>query len=276
MPGSPVCECLRANTAGRCGGVVLLPGVARLSGSFLGADGADGAVVGRVDRARCPEGGSGFCSLSPGERKDERTRERLRDWDGREGVLYIGKAQERARVVRTERRHDPATGAGYPWLVPSTAMLNQYYLYVFDDDFGPLFLKFCSYFPFNAKLCLNGHEYLKRQLTKRGIGFEELDNGILNCDDPGAMQAIAREITASKIDTLFRKWLARLPHPFSARDWAAGIRYDLSILQAEFALTQVFDRPLHGRVFFEDIHASKLTAKASAVNELMLRRAAQH
>ena len=59
-----------------------------------------------------------------------------------EGVLHVGKAQERARVVRTERRHDPATGAGYPWRVPSTATVNQYYLNVFDDDFGPLFLNF--------------------------------------------------------------------------------------------------------------------------------------
>ena len=188
-----------------------------------------------------------------GERKDERTRERLRDWDGGEGVLYIGKAQERARVVRTERRQDPLSGARYPWLVSSTAMVNQYYFYVFDEDFGPLFVKFCSYFPYNAKLCLNGHEYLKRQLAKRGIGFEELDNGILRCDDPEAMQAIAREITAPRIDALFRKWIARLPHPFPARDRAAGMRYDLSVLQAEFALTQVFDRPLHGRVFFEEV-----------------------
>ena len=191
--------------------------------------------------------------FSRGERKDERTRERLRRWDDREGVLYIGKAQERARVVRTERRQCPDTGGPYPWLVPSTAMVNQYYFYVFDDDFGPLFVKFCSYYPYNAKLCLNGHEYLKRQLSKRGIGFEALDNGILHCDDPDAMQAIAQEITASRIDALFRKWMARLPHPFTARDRAAGIRYDLSVLQAEFALTQVFDRPLHGRVFFEEV-----------------------
>ena len=53
---------------------------------------------------------------------------------------------------------------------------------MFDEDFGPLFVKFNSYFPYNAKLCLNGHEYLKRQLAKRGIGFEALDNGILRCD----------------------------------------------------------------------------------------------
>jgi hypothetical protein len=31
-----------------------------------------------------------------------------------------------------------------------------------DENFGPFFLKFCSYFPYNAKLCLNGHEYAKR------------------------------------------------------------------------------------------------------------------
>ena len=192
-------------------------------------------------------------SFRRGERKDAHTQKRLRNWNGSEGVLYVGKAQERARVLRTQRRQDPVSGAGYPWLFPSTAMVNQYYFYVFDGDFGPLFVKFCSYFPFNAKLCLNGHEYLKRQLTKRGIGFEELDNGILHCEDPVAMQAIAREITPSKIDALFRKWLARLPHPFRGRDRAMGIRYDLSILQAEFALTQVFDRPLHGRVFFEEV-----------------------
>ena len=38
-----------------------------------------------------------------GERKDDRTRQYLRDWPGDEGVLYIGKAQEKAKVVRTER-----------------------------------------------------------------------------------------------------------------------------------------------------------------------------
>ena len=46
-------------------------------------------------------------------------------------------------------------------------MVNQFYFYAVDDDFGPFFLKYCSYFPYNAKLCINGHDYLKRQLTKR-------------------------------------------------------------------------------------------------------------
>ena len=186
------------------------------------------------------------------ERKDDRTQDYLRRSDGGEGVLYVGVAQEKARVLRTERRHDPVHGP-YPWLVPSTAMVNHYYVYAVDDDFGPFFLKFCSYFPYNAKLCVNGHEYLKRQLAKEGVAFGALDNGIASCADPARMQALAEGLDAAKVDALLRKWLARLPHPFTAADRAAGIRYDVSVLQAEFALTQVFDRPVQGRVFFEEI-----------------------
>ena len=185
------------------------------------------------------------------ERKDDRTRQYLRDFEGNEGVLYIGVAQEKARVVRTERRADPVHGA-YPWLVSSTAMVNHYYVYLVDDDFGPLFVKFCSYFPYNAKLCINGHDYLKRQLAKHGVAFEALDNGIASCSDPDLMRRLADGLDATKIDALLRKWLARLPHPFTRADRAAGIRYDISMLQAEFALTQVFDRPVQGGVFFEE------------------------
>ena len=38
-------------------------------------------------------------SFRRGERKDERTREYLRTWTGGDGVLYIGRAQEKARVL---------------------------------------------------------------------------------------------------------------------------------------------------------------------------------
>jgi hypothetical protein len=50
-----------------------------------------------------------------------------------------------------------------------------------------------------------------------------------------------------------RTWLARLPHLYPPADPAAGYRYQLSILQAEFALTQVLDRPQAGRLFFEQV-----------------------
>lgn len=187
------------------------------------------------------------------QRKDDVAKQYLAQFPYPEGVLFIGKAQEKSSVIRTQRRRNPQTGQSYPWLVSSTAMVNQFYFYAVDEDFGPLFIKFGSYFPYNGKLCLNGHEYLKRQLEKRGIDYEALDNGILSCADPEAMQQIADDLSADKIDALARKWFARLPHPFPAQDRLAGFRYDISILQAEFSLTQVLDRPLSGRIFFEQV-----------------------
>jgi hypothetical protein len=138
-------------------------------------------------------------------------------------------------------------------VVHGSAMVNHYDFYCVDEDFGPYFLKFCSYFPYNAKLCINGNEYAKCQLRKRGIAFEALDNGVLSCAEPEALQRICDGLDERKIDRLLRKWLARLPHPFDRRDRAAGCRYQASILQAEFALTQVLDRPVAGRIFFGQV-----------------------
>jgi hypothetical protein len=196
--------------------------------------------------------GVDLVTFEKGQRKDDVAHAYRTTFQGDEGVLFIGKAQEKANVFRTEKRRD-AQGKTYPWIIRSTAMVNHYYVYILDRDFGPLFLKFCSYFPYPAKLCLNGHEWLKRQLTQRGIPFEPLDNGIRSTDAASRVQRIADTLDAAKIDAVFRKWLRRIPHPFLPAHRAAGYRYQLSILQSEFALTQVLDRPLTGRCFFEEV-----------------------
>lgn len=207
--------------------------------------------VGAIERFVDTEG-IDLVTFEKGQRKDDVAQQYLAAFTGDEGVLFVGKAQEKASVFRTEKRRD-AQGKTYPWMIRSTAMPNHYYVYILDRDFGPLFIKFCSYFPYPAKLCLNGHEWLKRQLTQRAVPFEPLDNGLRSSDDPARVQRIADTLDAAKIEAVFRKWLRRLPHPFAPAHRAAGYRYQLSILQAEFALTQVLDRPLTGRCFFEEV-----------------------
>ena len=189
-------------------------------------------------------------------RASARTTSPSSSWPGSpsdEGVLFVGRAQEKAGVWRTQRRYNPATGDSYAWLVRSTAFINFFYFYCVDADFGPFFLKFGTYFPYTAKLCINGNEWAKRQAAKAGIGFEPLDNGFAACEDVPAVQAICDSLGPTHIDALLRKWLAILPHPFTAEDEAAGYRYELSILQAEFSLTQMLDRPVSGRIFFEQV-----------------------
>ncbi|MCA1696441.1 MAG: hypothetical protein LC749_17925, partial [Actinobacteria bacterium] len=194
-----------------------------------------------------------------GQRKDEVMHQHLAGFDREEGVLFIGRAQEKTALFRTERRRD-ANGDSYPWIVKTTGVVNHFYVYAVDAEFGPFFLKFCSYFPYNAKLCLNGHEWAKRQATKAGIAFTALDNGFATVKDPAALQVICDRLGPGQIDGLLRKWLAMLPHPFTPADREAGYRYDISILQAEFSLTQVLDQPVSGRVFFEHVIRDNLDA----------------
>lgn len=207
-----------------------------------------------------------------GQRKDDVAAAYLASFTGREGVLFLGKAQEKVPAFRTERRQHPVTGVRFPWIVRSTAMVNQYYWYCVDADFGPFFLKFSSYFPYNAKLCLNGHEYAKRQLEQEGIGYEALDNGFLTCEDPQRLQALCDELSAERLDALARKWLSLLPNPYTDEDRAAGYQYDVSILQAEFALTQILERPLTGRLLFEQIIRENLDLGRPSQVQLIFNR----
>ena len=203
---------------------------------------ADAHDIPRVDFAR-------------GQRKDDVMHEHLAAFEaaGRtEGVLFIGRAQEKNTVFRTEKRR-AADGRSYPWIVRTTSVVNQFYVHCVDEDFGAFFLKFSSYFPYGARLLVNGHHYAQAQAARAGIGFTALDNGFAACDDVPGLQAICDSLDEDKIEALARKWPAILPCPYSAADQAAGYRYDISVLQAEFSLTQVLDRPLTGRIFFDQV-----------------------
>lgn len=193
--------------------------------------------------------------FAKGQRKDDETQRRLRasDGDTTERVLYVGRAQEKSSAFRMTRRTNAETGEKYPWLYRGDVNCNQYYFYVVDDDFGAMFIKMGSYFPYTCRVNLNGHEYAKRQLDKAGIGYEALDNGVLRCDDPARLQAILDGLDERAIARVIDKWLGRLPSPFTDADRQAGFGYRYSILQAEFARTQVFARPLCGRQWFEQV-----------------------
>jgi hypothetical protein len=196
-----------------------------------------------------------------GQRKDDIAHEFLAKFSEPEGVLFVGRAQEKAGVWRTQRRYSASTGGSYAWLVRSSAFINFFYFYCVDADFGPFFLKFSTYFPYAAKLCINGNEWAKRQAAKAGIGFEPLDNGFAAVDDPAdvdRLQQICDSLGPEQIDALLRKWLRILPNPFTDADENAGYRYELSVLQAEFSLTQMLDRPVSGRIFFEQVRRDNL------------------
>jgi hypothetical protein len=193
--------------------------------------------------------------FKPGQRKDDVMREHLARFlaEGRtEGVVFIGRAQEKVRVWATTRRRD-AEGRSYPWVVRETRVVTHWYFYCRDACAGPFFIKYRGYFPYDAKLCCNGNEHAKCMAARAGIGFTPLDNGFAAVDDPAAVQAICDGFDETVVWDLAAKWAGLLPCPFTGQDAAAGCRCEASVLQAEFSLTQVLDKPVAGRIFFEEL-----------------------
>src|SRR6266571_5330333 len=176
---------------------------------------------------------------------------------GRSGVAAIGVAQEFQRVWTA---YEGKTSTGTPrWsFVKADRRVTCYYFYLWDADFGPAFIKVCAYFPYPAKIWVNGHEWAKRQALKAGIGFTELANGFASCDDPAGLQEICDRLQAGTIEVFAQRWLHRIPMPFGSRDRDAGYWWEASMRQVEVSRTIVFDEPRRARSFFEALIADNL------------------
>jgi hypothetical protein len=190
---------------------------------------------------------------------------------GRSGVAAIGITQEDANVF-TGTQREGSNGA--PWFSFSKAdrRVSCYYFYLWDEQFGPAFLKICAYFPYPAKIWINGHEWAKRQAIHAGIGFAELSNGFAATHDPAGLQAICDRLGPDEITAFAQRWFAVLPLPLTDTDAAAGYWWEISMRQVEVSRTIVFAQPRHARGFFEALVADNLDIGRPEQVELIFSR----
>jgi hypothetical protein len=176
---------------------------------------------------------------------------------GRPGVAAIGVAQEFAPVFVGTQRPE-ATGAAWYSFSKADRRVTSYYFYLWDDEFGPAFIKVCAYFPYPAKIWVNGHEWAKRQASREGIGYRELSDGFAATDDPAGLQRICDRLGPATIEAFAQRWFALLPLPLTDADRVAGYWWQLSMRQVEVSRTIVFAQPRHARAFFEALVADNL------------------
>jgi hypothetical protein len=190
---------------------------------------------------------------------------------GRSGVAAIGVAQEFQRVWTAYER-PTRTGARQCSFTKADRRVSCYYFYLWDEDFGPAFIKVCSYFPYPIKIWVNGHEWAKRQAAKAGLAFTELSNGFGACADPERLQAICDRLGPATINVFVQRWLAFLPLPLGAADRDGGYWWECSMRQVEVSRTIVFDAPRHARGFFEALIADNLDLGRPANVEIIFGR----
>ncbi|HTR94332.1 MAG TPA: hypothetical protein VMI73_21560 [Trebonia sp.] len=158
---------------------------------------------------------------------------------GRSGVAVAGVWQVFQRVWSAYQR-DTKTAAPQYTFAKADRRVTCYYFCPWDEDFGPAFIKVCAYFPYPAKIWVNGHEWAKRQALKAGIGFTELANGFASCEDPAALQEICDRFQSGTIEVFAQRWLHRLPMPLGPADRDAGYWRECSMRQVEVVKRRSF------------------------------------
>ena len=170
--------------------------------------------------------------------------------DGRFGVVAIVHAQEFQWVFQATKRTGAGGGIWFDY-AKAERRVGIYYFYVLDAEFGAGFIKICTYFPYPAKVWVNGHEWAKHQADRAGVGYTALANGFATCDEPARLQEICDRFGPGDVQGFFDRWITTIPTPFTPADRAGGYWWELSMRQVEVSRTLVFDDPRRARGFFE-------------------------
>jgi hypothetical protein len=177
--------------------------------------------------------------------------------EGRFGVAAIVTCQEFQWVFSAHDRAGHAKAASFQYF-KEERRVGIYYFYIVDPDFGPGFIKLCTYAPWPGKVWLNGHEWVKRQATREGLEFAALHNGFAACRQPARLQTLCDSLGPADVQAFFDRWIGAIPTPLTAADRGAGFWWELSMRQVEVSRTLVFDDPRRARSFFEALVADNV------------------
>lgn len=119
--------------------------------------------------------------------------------------------------------------------------LHLYY-YLMHPLFGFMHVRVQTWAPYLLRVCINGREWLARQLDGAGIGYQRQDNCFLAIDDIAAAQALMQQ--QSRLDWLEHlQVLAHQFNPIYQPDFEKfGLNYYWSTYQSEWASDLMFRR----------------------------------
>ena len=207
-------------------------------------------------------------------------------------IEHIGKAHIRkedviARVL--ERRGDhpglvhiisamEACDAYQPWhdkqihetfVRPDSGKCLHYYFYFLDARFGLVYLRVPTWCPFRLQFYCNGHSWLARKLTARGIGYTMADNAFVRIDDWSQAQELADALSPDLLHRLLDRYADRCCPVCDV----FGQSYHWSLMQVEYATDLAFrSAATLGSLYEHLVRETVLNVKAEHVAKFLGRQ----
>jgi hypothetical protein len=184
-------------------------------------------------KALADQHGAPYHYLQGRHRKEDLVQRTIRDRRLTEGLVCVLCCQETCRTVKLRY------GQGRPRLAFTYRPQRVLYFYFLDADFGLIYLRLQTWFPFTFQAYVNGHEWLARQLQRQGIGFVQHDNAFTHLDQPEQAQRLADRFPHLPWVKQLTRW-ARLVNPLLHQPWLRGSGYYWVLDQAEYSTDLLF------------------------------------
>jgi hypothetical protein len=173
---------------------------------------------------------------SPKASKEEFVREIIERDQIREGLICILTCVEPCRSfsIRGDRSSKQIK------LVAETRQCQHLYFYFLDEEFGLMHVRLQTWLPLTIQVCINGREYLARQMLQAGISYTQADNCFTAIGDLPQAQHFCDQLVERKWKP-FLDALARRVNPWLSRKGTLVLkRYYWTIRQGEYATDILF------------------------------------
>jgi hypothetical protein len=168
--------------------------------------------------------------------KEEKALELARERGISQGLVAILSCVERCQSFTVRR--DASSRKLQLCCLPMKCLF--YYHYFLDPHFGLLHVRTQTWFPFTVFICLNGREWLARQMDAAGICYVKRDNCFIDIAGLPAAQQLAHAQLQTKWPTILDEWVSKtnpahhlmfeslpIPYYWSAEEteWASDIMF---------------------------------------------------
>jgi hypothetical protein len=174
----------------------------------------------------------------PSGPKEDRAREIARQDGIDQGLIGVLTAVEPCWSYNVR-----SDGKGKLELVHAYRKCQHLYHYMIHPVFGFMHVRLQTWLPFNLSVCVNGREWLGRQMDAAGVGYRRIDNCFTHIDDLGRAQRLADR----QVDFDYARALGRLAETVNPQRRRIVKEYDIpyywSLDQSEWASDVMFKSP---------------------------------
>jgi len=155
-----------------------------------------------------------------------------------EGLICVLACTERCQSFRIRKNREKKKLE----VVPHRGQCKHLYFYFLDREFGLMHVRLQTWIPFTIQVCLNGREWLGRQMRARGIKHQQQDNCFTQIADVEEAQELMDRLPLRRWVARFNAW-ARRANPWLRSEQGQRLKpYYWSTRESEYA-TDVIFRP---------------------------------